>query len=260
MKSASIAILCMVLVGCEYSEPQRARVESEQTGACYVQKKTAEPIVSDGLPICKAVLDNFNHYCSEPPQLDHRKIHDSSIELSQPMWKHVNGPELLIKEIWTLGVGDLGRDTEWRMMKDRVLENIRRGTWQLYRADIGTGSVDERQTPLRGALQTVYKLELSGQINPPGGNQPKLLYVDTAAGPPDEAGIASPLFESARYRNYGDLWKFRNQWILVSYDPIDKEFNVKRLVRPFPEAGSTVAFAQECAIESLTNRKGPYTP
>lgn len=93
-------------------------------GACYVLLKPKWPEVMGGdYPVCRAVLDNLNKFCDEPPQYDRRKVHPTTRNLREPNWERVDAKANLdlVKQTYLATELPEYRDGRWEHAEKRLL-------------------------------------------------------------------------------------------------------------------------------------------
>lgn len=216
---------------------------------CYLLLKDQSPyITSSAAPVCVAVLANFNKFCDEPPQYNRRKIHFSSKDLTEPKWEEMDASKNLelVKQTYMASHLPQYRETHWGGERERLLGLASSGKLRLSRAEI---SADPR-----GGMQTVYRLENVYPPEPPGFDQPFLMFSDLGAESP------APLFRLNIY-SVADLWAFRGRWHLIRYwpaedDPQERRFIVYEILSSLASKDAPVVATERCTIQHKNDQKG----
>jgi hypothetical protein len=211
--------------------------------ACYVRLKPRWTEVEFGdHQACRAVLDNLNRFCGAPPQYEQRKLHGATKNLSAPAWVAVEPTEELVKQTWSVVISSKNREAYWASYRDKVMAKVQDGSLRLLKAD--------QVSDLRGALQTVYKLETLRPYQILGFNQPLLMFA--------EHGKETPynVFDLMSTAANADLWKFRQQWLTIHFDPYNKWFEIGQLSLALPDTEGLVVSPVQCTIQHINDRRG----
>lgn len=250
----SIAVVVIVSLFGFYAvgqaaEPAVAKIAAAykgKPGACYVLLKPhwgSSPHVEGGnYPICRAVLDNFNKFCDEPPPYERRKLHPTTKNLSEPLWEKMDVKSNIQLVMQTYGAISLPqfREERWQFEGKKVLSLAESGALRLSKVDL---SAD-----LRGGQQTVYMLENSQLGDPIGYNQPRLMFSERGK------HVPSAFFDLIADSGEADLWKFRNSLFLISYQVDNKWFVVKELYSSRAGPDVPVTATTSCSIQHINDR------
>jgi hypothetical protein len=219
--------------------------------ACYVRLKPRWTEVEFGdHQACRAVLDNLNRFCGAPPQYEQRKLHRATKNLSAPVWVAMEPTEELVKQTWSVVASSKNREAYWASSRDKVMAKVQDGSLRLFKADIGPQIDADQVSDLRGALQTVYKLETLRRFQIPGFNQPLLMFA--------EHGKETPykVFDQMSTAANADLWEFRQQWLTIHFDPYHKWFEIGQLSLALPDTEGLVVSPVQCTIQHINDRRG----
>ncbi len=221
------------------------------TAACYVQLKPKWTEVQFGdNQACQAVLDNLNRFCGAPPLYEQRKLHRVTKNLSAPTWVAVEPTEELVKQTWSVVISSKNREAYWARYRDKVMAKVQDGSLRLLKADIDPQINADHASDLRGALQTVYRLETLRPYQDLGFNQPLMMFA--------EHGKATPynVFDQMGNAANADLWKFRQRWLTIHFDPYQRWFEVGQLSRSLPDPEDPVVSPIQCTIQHISDRGG----
>lgn len=159
LRASRVAAMSVVVLCAAFTMP------AEATGACYKARPltgpTGEPITDRIEPVCKALADNLNEFCDEPPMVCHLKIHPKYAKtMALPEWKSVNlrGSLALVERFvrapWE-GLGDpRAPDRIWQEERAESRVALKEG-----RLRLSTSRLDLYQT---GRSDQVYMLDRNG--------------------------------------------------------------------------------------------------
>ncbi|MGH9931128.1 MAG: hypothetical protein ACREA9_18115 [Pyrinomonadaceae bacterium] len=215
-------------------------------GACYVLLKPrwSRGVSSGDYPGCRAVLDNLNKFCDEPPHYDRRKVHPTTRNLREPKWERIDAESHseLLKQTFLAGVLPEYREGRWQHAEKRILSLAASGALHLSKAELGGD--------LRGALETVYMLENTAPSELPEYNQPRLMFSE------QDQVTGSPLIRPSSYWGAEDLLRFGAHWYLTGFEPTERQFVVKELTRPQAGPDAPVSISPVCTIQHINDRQG----
>lgn len=252
MKKAArnLRLLALVLVSvtarsvdAEQAQRPPPPIYKPKPGDCYVLLRPRwtdyEHIASSNEPVCRTVLENLNKYCDEPPQYDKRKLHPTSLTLSEPKWVSMDttSNHVLIKWILAPNATKQYREDSWLYAEPQV----RAGQAKLKRADVL--GADQQH-----GVHTVYIAEDLGAERGTGYNQPRIMFSEKGESTP------SPLFARILpFQSIGDLWRFEDGWYVVGFDTLSNYFEVREITAIGPSPSWLVALTR-CSIEHTNDR------
>ncbi len=205
---------------------------------CYQLLKNKLPQVQSGdSPVCQSVIKNFNRFCDRPVQYDQRLLHAESTDLQEPAWSDVPVTENLdlVKEAYVAVNYPKYRESLWANEQERVTRLAHAAKLKLFSASVDLN--------LGLGRQDIYRLTGYYDIPVPAGYQQPRLMITTAVAPRTSSALVPASFDLA-----ADLWQFQQAWYLVHFDPIERRFVVKELLRPGRGEAAPIETQTRCTI------------
>jgi hypothetical protein len=214
--------------------------------ACYVILRRQWPYVRSGnYPVCRAVAEELNRSCGDPPQYDVRKFRSTPEGIVLPDWKPLDAVSNLdlIKQVQWVNATPDSVEANWTRHSEQARARAASGTLKLFRTTVA--GID-----FRGGVYTAYRVE-----NPvPGGdvgsgyNQPRLMISERDKQAPSE--MFQRLHTAAPINS--ELFQFKGQWFVFGFDRFERRF----IVSEFVWAGTPgpVGMRAVCSIHHISDR------
>ena len=149
--STQTALLSMTLATLLLTLPEMAAA-----GQCYRFGRDFNDnnFALNKAPVCKALLQNFNEYCDEPPMVCELRIHPKfSKLLSRPNWKRISPtPSIEDIERFITAPEDAAEgvsETMWAFWRPKIESALQHGTLTMDEADVDLLNRGQKERVLR---------------------------------------------------------------------------------------------------------------